>query len=171
MGDARRFAELLNGNCALLVLQNVEQRPRPIASVTQLAQVRQGFLGRANHLLQFREFVTEGYEELSVSFPLEGWKCHNAGQVVAICRFFFLGEVSHQMSSLPVDFREDVEQERFDVEVQSFVVEKQLGEETEILTVQFGFLSVDFVNGERVFAIDFLTGRKPHRTFRQQDDI
>ena len=40
------------------------------------------------------------------------------------------------MSPLPVDLREDVEQEGFNVEVEGFVVEEQLGKKAKILAVQ-----------------------------------
>lgn len=50
-------------------------------------------------------------------------------------RTFLLGEVANKLGAGDVGGRHDVKEEGFDVVVERFVIEKHLGEETEILTV------------------------------------
>lgn len=49
--------------------------------------------------------------------------------------FTYLGEVSNEMAAVSVNFCEDVEEKGFHVKVQCLVVEEQLGEQTQVLTV------------------------------------
>ena len=46
-----------------------------------------------------------------------------------------LREVSDQVTAVSVNLSENVEEERFDVEVQSLVIKEELGQQTEVLTV------------------------------------
>ena len=46
-----------------------------------------------------------------------------------------LREVSDQMAAVSVDLSENVEEERFDIEVQSLVIKEELGQQTKVLTV------------------------------------
>lgn len=46
-----------------------------------------------------------------------------------------LGEIANDMGPLPVDLGEDVEDKRLHVEVKSLVVQKKLGQKTQILAV------------------------------------
>ena len=46
-----------------------------------------------------------------------------------------LREVSDQVAAISVDLSENVEEERFDVEVQSLVIKEELGQQTKVLTV------------------------------------
>ena len=62
-------------------------------------------------------------------------------------------------SYLLCPFGENVEEKGFDVEVERFVVEKELGEQTETLAVQLVVRAVDFIDGEVALAVDFGTGR------------
>ena len=71
------------------------------------------------------------------------------------------------MTSSLVRFRHDVKEKRFNVKIQGFVVEKEFGQEAEILTVHFVFLSVDFENGNLRFAVDFVAGRMAPNTLGQ----
>lgn len=47
----------------------------------------------------------------------------------------YLGEVTHNMRSLFIDFSKDVEDEWLNVKVKCFVIQKELRQETQILTV------------------------------------
>ena len=69
------------------------------------------------------------------------------------------------MSSLSVHFTKNVEKKRFHIEIQSFVIKEQLGNQTKILGVNLVFLAVHFVYRQRSFSVDFLARRLPPRTF------
>ena len=47
---------------------------------------------------------------------------------------------------LPVDLAENVENEWFNVEVKSFMVEEEFGKETQVLAVQFIIMPVNLNN-------------------------
>lgn len=47
----------------------------------------------------------------------------------------YLGEVPDQMAPCVVGFGHDVEEERFDIVVQSLVVQEELRQQTQVLTV------------------------------------
>ena len=51
------------------------------------------------------------------------------------------------MSARLVHFAQNVEKERFHVKVQSLVVEKEFGNQAQILSVDFVLFSVGFVDG------------------------
>ena len=67
------------------------------------------------------------------------------------------------MSARLVYLTQDVEQKRFHVKVQGFMVEKKFGNETEILSVDFVLFPVGFVDGKCTFSIDFFAWRLPQR--------
>lgn len=49
-----------------------------------------------------------------------------------------------------------IEEEGFHVVVKSFVIKKELGEDAELLTVEFGHLAVHFEDRDGVTAVDFI---------------
>ena len=49
--------------------------------------------------------------------------------------FGHLREVPNQVAALSIGFAQDVEYERFHIEVKRFVIKKQLCEKTQVLTV------------------------------------
>jgi len=56
-----------------------------------------------------------------------------------------LGKVSNHMSSKFVNFTKDVKEEGLDIKVESLVIQKQLSYQTQILGIDFVFLSISFV--------------------------
>ena len=64
------------------------------------------------------------------------------------------------MRALLVVLREYVEEERLDIVVERLVVEKELGEQTQVLTIDFGRVAVHLENGEvsRRRAVYFVAG-------------
>jgi hypothetical protein len=60
----------------------------------------------------------------------------NTSDVVVFARLFLLAEVSDDMIAEVVALAHDIEQERVGVVEQSLVVEKQLGKETQVLSVR-----------------------------------
>lgn len=55
----------------------------------------------------------------------------------------YLGEVAHEMAALAVVLREDVEEERLHVVVQGLVVQEQLGQQAQVLTVDCAHVSIN----------------------------
>lgn len=76
-----------------------------------------------------------------------------------------LREVADDMRAVFIDLAENVEEKRLDVEVERLVVEEQLGEETEILTVDFVLPAVDFPDAESALAVDLFSKRLSVRAF------
>ena len=71
------------------------------------------------------------------------------------------------MASVGVTLRHHVEEKRFDVEIQSFVIEKQFGQQTQILTVHFVLFPIDFEDGNVIFSINLVTRWMAPHTFGQ----
>jgi hypothetical protein len=71
------------------------------------------------------------------------------------------------MEPLPVALGQNVKQERLDIIVQRFMVQKQLGQQAEILTVDFIRIAVDFEHRELATAIYFCAWWMTPRTFVQ----
>lgn len=63
------------------------------------------------------------------------------------------------MKSAIVKLRHDIEQEWIGVVIQRFVIEEELGQEAEILSVAFVLPSVDFKERDCVLTIDFIARR------------
>ena len=56
----------------------------------------------------------------------------------------YLREISYKMAAIFIVFGQNVEQKRLHVVVESFVVEEELGEEAEILTVDLVRITIYF---------------------------
>lgn len=72
------------------------------------------------------EALTEVNQELSPSFPLPHGERHDTRNVVVWTSFFFR-EVTNESSTQIVHFGHDVEQEWFDIVIESFVIQEHLG--------------------------------------------
>lgn len=95
LGEACHSAQILNGECSLVASENLQKNIRPVRAIRQLAQVGKGLLRTAYTTFSFAQLITEGYEQFAVAFTLVGRKGQNAGYVVAVRRFLFLGEIAH----------------------------------------------------------------------------
>ena len=71
------------------------------------------------------------------------------------------------VTSVGVALRHHVEEKGLDVEIESFVVEKEFGQQTQILTVHFVLLSVHFKHGNVIFSINLVTRWMAPHTFGQ----
>lgn len=78
---------------------------------------------------------------------------------------FLFGKVTYQMITLPVVLGKHVEQKRLHVVVQCLVVQKQLRQQTQILTVDLVCVTVHLKDGNVVAAIDFRSGWMPPGAF------
>ena len=107
-----------------------------------------------------RQQKAKVYEKSSVAGALILWHDHDAGDVVLLSAVLLLAEVADEMRALLVVLREYVEEERLDIVVERLVVEKELGEQTQVLTIDFGRVAVHLENGEvsRRRAVYFVAG-------------
>lgn len=103
-------------------------------------------------------------QEPPVSLSLVLRHRHYAGYVVFLLTVFFLREISDEMASFAVVFRQDIEQEGLNVVVQGLVVEEQFGEEAQVLTVYLVGVSVDLEHGDVAAAVDLRGGRVAPQT-------
>ena len=69
------------------------------------------------------------------------------------------------MATVLVIFRQDVEEKWFDIVVECFMIEKQLGQKTKILTVDSIDITIDFEDGKIVFMVDFISRWMKCRAF------
>ncbi len=67
------------------------------------------------------------------------------------------------MSPLPVHLTENVKEKRAYIKVEGLVVQKELGQETQVLTVQFMVLSIHLKDGQDSLPIDLLARRLAHK--------
>lgn len=70
-----------------------------------------------------------------------------------------LREISDHVTAFVVHFRHHVEQEWLDVVVQRLVVQEQLGQQTQILTVQLVLLAIHFEHRQATFPVYLVAGR------------
>ena len=71
--------EVSDGYSPLCLFEDVQEHPRPVAAIAQLAEVREGLLGRADRLLHLGELVAQGDEELAVALALVGRQGEDTG--------------------------------------------------------------------------------------------
>jgi len=57
-----------------------------------------------------------------------------------------LGEVSEDVAAVCIVLRHHVEEERFDIKVEGLVVQKQLGQQTQVLAVYLGHIAWGMVS-------------------------
>lgn len=65
----------------------------------------------------------------------------------------YFAEVPNDVVPLSVVLRQDVEEERLDVKIQSFVVKEQLRQQTEVLTIGRLLPAVDFPDRQLVLPV------------------
>ena len=70
-----------------------------------------------------------------------------------------LAEVAHQVTALPVVLGQHVEQEGLHVVVEGLVVQEELDQETEVLTIDLVRVAVHLEHGHPVLPIDLHPGR------------
>lgn len=89
--------ELSDRHGAFEVTQDLQQNPRPVAAVAELAQVREWLLRRPHTLFYLRQLIAEGNEEFAITLSLEWRQGEDAGQVVAIWRLLLLCNRDHAL--------------------------------------------------------------------------
>ncbi len=80
-----------------------------------------------------------------------------------------LGEVADQMTPVFVVLGENVEEERLDVVVQRLVVEEELGEQTQVLTVDLVRVAVHLEHGQVLAPVNLIRRRVVQTTLLLQE--
>lgn len=164
----RHRPNLLHAHLALapIIHQDAHHRFLPVRPVAQQSEVGEGFLGGPELAFPLRELVAEGDEELAVAFALVLREREDAGDVVALGGFFFLGEVADEVAAVSGAGGHAVEEERVHVVVERLMIEEQFTQQTEITTPGPLPSAVDLEEGDVVVAVDFVAGRVHERAFR-----
>lgn len=94
-------------------------------------------------------------EETTVSLTLVLRHGHDARDVVLLLTQFLFGKVADQMATFAVVDRQDVEEKGFDIVIKRFVIEKEFGQQAEILAINLVDVAVHLEDGEIVFTVNF----------------
>ena len=73
-----------------------------------------------------------------------------------------LGEVAHNVGPILVVECEDVEEEGLHIIVECFVVKEQLGQQTQVLTVQLTGIAIHLKHRQLLVAVDFISWGVQH---------
>lgn len=88
------------------------------------------------------------------------WQKQNS-KPITIRRFFFFGEIAHGMGTLLVNLTKDVEHERINIKIESFVIKKQFCHETQVLAVELVLVPINFEDWKCSFPVNLFTRRLP----------
>jgi len=162
----------------IMLIQQMKQDVFPITPVRHLSQIRQWLFGRPRLALAAGQLVRQRNDEFAVARLLVLRKGEDAGQIVPLARHFFLGKVPDnaraffwlprarararaRATMIAIELRHDVKVKGTRVEIQRLVIQKELGQEAEFLTVRRVLLAVDFVHGQsfRLVAINLAARR------------
>ena len=128
----------------------------PVRPITEQPEVRERFLRAAGLALELGQLVAELDQQLAVRLALVGRQYEDTRHVVILAALLLLGEIAHDVTALGVTLAHHVEEERVRVVVERLVVEKQLGEQAEVLGVRLVLPTVDLEERDRVLAIDLV---------------
>lgn len=145
--------------------QDVDDGLGPVCAIAQEAQIGQGFLGAAEAALALAELVAEGDEQEAIPPALILRQRQDAGHVVALGGFFFLGEVPDEVAAVGVAGGHAVEEKWVDVVVERLVVEEELRQQAEVAAPAPLPAAVDFEKREMVVPVDLVAGRVQQRAF------
>eukprot|EP00958_Prasinococcus_capsulatus_P026890 scaffold5061_cov378-Prasinococcus_capsulatus_cf.AAC.9 len=81
-------------------------------------------------------------------------------QVISLFRSLFLTEVAHYVAAAVVALAQYVEEKQIDVVVERLVIQEQLREVAQILTVDLFLFPIHFKHAQRAVAINFIPYRK-----------
>ena len=130
--------------------------------IRDMSQIRQRLL-RTPHLpLDLTQFVRELDHEMPVPLPLMWRQRHDTREIVPHLRAFLLAEIPDHMIALVVVLRHHIEIERRHVEIQRFVVQKELGDVRQILAVHALVIipvPVHFEHAQIVLPVDLVAWR------------
>ena len=90
----------------------------------------------------------------------------DTGNVVVLARLLLLAEVADDVKAVVVALAHHVEQERVGVVIQGLVVEEQLGQEAQILSVGLVLAAVDLKERNVALPVDFVARRMSEIAFR-----
>ncbi len=109
-----------------VVVQILHDGALPVAMVTDSAQIRERLLRGSRLTFNTREKITKIDQKSAEALSLVLRHCHDARDIVLLLTGLFLREVAHKMASFAIVLRHRIKQERFDIIIECFVIEKQL---------------------------------------------
>ena len=83
---------------------------------------------------------------------------HDAGDIVFLGAMLLLAKVADPMASLGIVDGQDVKEKGLHIIIERLVVQEQLDQQTEILTIDLVGLSVHLEDGEAVLAVNLRAG-------------
>lgn len=125
-----------------LLRKHSQQNMCPITSVWDFPQITQWLLRWSRFPLSFTQFITQANDKLSVTTLLILRKGQNTSQIILLRRHLFLGKISNNMSPKFIHLANDIKVERVNVIIQRLVIEKQLCQKAQILTVNSMILPI-----------------------------
>mmetsp|Transcript_9408 Transcript_9408/g.25476 ORF Transcript_9408/g.25476 Transcript_9408/m.25476 type:complete len:234 (+) Transcript_9408:1227-1928(+) len=147
--NARPVRDVFDAQAALgRLVQRLQDHPCPIASVAHGAQIAQRALRRADPAFLPRQLIRKVNKEAPVPLPLVRWQGQDARKIVPLGRLLLLAKVSDNMMPVLVDLAQHVEQERIHVIIERLVVQEQLGQQTQVLTVNLGLPAIHLKHGD-----------------------
>lgn len=155
------YSGLFAVRARVLADKDLQYGLRPVRSIGQQTQIRQWFLRRSRLALELGQLVAELNEQLAVALALIRRHCENAGHVVVLCALLLLGEVPYYVEAARVELCHYVEEKRIGIIVECLVVEKEFGKQAQVLGIHLVFASIDFKEGNCMFAIDLVSRWMP----------
>jgi len=125
-------------------VQILEDYSFPVGLVAESAQVGERLFWTARLALVSRQQVAEVDQVASIAGALVLRHDHDAGDVVLLGAVLLLAEVADEVAAVGVVLGEDVEEKGLNVEVEGLVVEEELGDEAQVLAIDFARVAVDF---------------------------
>lgn len=101
---------------------------------------------------------TKVNKKSSIGLFLIRWQDHNATEVELLQGSLFLGEVAHQVEAFArVVHSGHVEEKGLHIVVEGFMIQKQLSQDTQLLAVEFGHLTVNFEDRDILTSVDLIS--------------
>ena len=108
--------------------------------------------------------LTEMNEKATVSLSLVLRHGHDAGDVVLLLAELLFGEVTDEVTSFAIVDGQHVEEERLHVVVERLVIEKEFGQQTQVLAVDFVDVAVHLKDRHVVLPVDLRGWRMSPQT-------
>lgn len=112
--------------------------------------------------IALRRLRTEVDEQITPALALPHWKGHDAAEVVFLRTAFLLAKVPDEPCANVIDIGDHIEEEGLDIVEKGLVVQKHLGQETEVLAVDLVLAAVDLEDGDRTIAVNLVARRMTH---------
>ena len=110
MSDRGLLGDVVNTDLLSGVHEEVDNRLRPISTISQQSEVGQRLLWAAELALFLAQFVRKLDQQLAVAMALVLWKREDTGNVVVVCGLFLFREVPDDVASsgIPLALKAEV---------------------------------------------------------------